>query len=331
MDTALLLAGVLCCQSYFDRPIAMEDSIRRYADSLYARADWRWASVRPPTIGHGWNPEDGFLPYDWRGYNEAMLLYILALGSPSHSVAPEAWSAWTSGYRWGEFYSQEHVGFGPLFGHQYTQVWIDSRGIRDATMRERGIDYFENSRRAVYAQQAYAIANPGGWSGYGPHFWGLTACDGPVSLTAEIGGTRREFHTYHARGASFTGVNDDGTVSPSAAGASIVFAPEIVIPTLISIRQAYGEQIFSTYGFLDAVNPTFKLEIPVQHGRVNPELGWFDTDYLGIDQGPILAMVENYRSELVWRVMRRNPHIIRGLRAAGFTGGWLDTLSVQQP
>jgi hypothetical protein len=196
-------------------------------------------------------------------------------------------------------------------------------------MRERGIDYFENSRRAVYAQQAYSVANPGGWSGYGPHFWGLTACDGPVERTLEIGGTPREFHTYWARGASFTGVNDDGTVSPSAAAGSIVFAPEIVIPTLISIRQTYGDQIFSTYGFFDALNPTLKLEIPVQHGRVDPEFGWFDTDYLGIDQGPIVAMVENYRTELIWRTMRRNPHIIRGLRAAGFTGGWLDTLTVK--
>lgn len=332
MDTALLLAGVLCCQSYFDRPAAQEDSIRRYADSLYARADWQWASIRPPAIGHGWKPEDGFLPYDWRGYNEAMLLYILALGSPSHPVAPEAWSVWVSGYRWGEWsevHSQPHVGFGPLFGHQYTQVWIDSRGIRDAYMRERGIDYFENSRRAVYAQQAYAVANPGGWSAYGPHFWGLTACDGPENRTVEIGATPREFHTYWARGASFTGVDDDGTVSPSAAAASIAFAPEIVIPTLISIRQIYGDQIFSTYGFFDALNPTFRLEIPVQHGRVEPELGWFDTDYLGIDQGPILAMVENYRTELIWRTMRKNPHIIRGLEAAGFTGGWLDTLTVK--
>jgi hypothetical protein len=329
MDTALLLAGVLCCQSYFDRPEAQEDSIQAYADSLYVRADWQWASFRPPTIGHGWTPEAGFLPYDWRGYNEAMLLYILALGSPSYPVAPEAWDAWVSGYRWGEFHTQQHVGFAPLFGHQFTQTWIDFRGLRDSYMRERGIDYFENSRRAVYAQQAYAVANPGGWAGYGADFWGLTACDGPVNLTVEVNSTLREFHTYWARGASFTEVNDDGTVSPSAAAASIVFAPEIVIPTLISIRQTYGEPIFSTYGFLDAMNPTFKLDIPVQHGRVDPELGWFDTDYIGIDQGPILAMVENYRTELIWRTMRRNPHIIRGLRAAGFAGGWLDTLNVK--
>jgi hypothetical protein len=324
MDTALLLAGVLFCQSYFDRPADEEAAIRRYADSLYTRVDWQWASVRPPAIGHGWKPESGFLPYDWRGYNEAMLLYLLALGSPSHPVAPEAWSAWLAGYRWGEFHGQEHLGFAPLFGHQYTHVWIDLRGIRDSFGREQEIDYFENSRRAVYAQQAYAIANPMAWSGYGPRFWGLTACDGPLHGRFEIGGEERQFHTYWARGASFNGVMDDGTVSPTAAGGSIAFAPEIVIPTLVSMRRTYGERLFSTYGFLDAVNPSFKFDVEVQHGRVDPEHGWFDTDYLGIDQGPILAMTENYRSELVWRTMRKNPHVVRGLRAAGFTGGWLD-------
>jgi hypothetical protein len=324
VDTALLLAGALFCQSYFDRPEAVEDSIGIYADSLYARADWNWASVRPPTIGHGWKPESGFLPYDWRGYNEAMLLYLLALASPTHPVGSEAWSAWTSGYRWGEFEDQEHLGFGPLFGHQYTHVWIDLRGVQDSVMSKRGIDYFENSRRAVYAQRAYAIANPAGWVGYGPNLWGLTACDGPVERELEIDGVTRRFHTYWARGASFTGVNDDGTVSPAAAAASIAFAPEVVVPALLWMRDTYGGKLYGEYGFLDALNPTFRADVPVQHGRVDPELGWFDTDYLGIDQGPILAMTENYRSELVWRVMSRNPHVLRGLRRAGFRGGWLD-------
>jgi hypothetical protein len=329
IDTALLLAGALFCQSYFDRPVAGEDSIRALADSLYARADWQWASVRPPTVSHGWNPESGFIPYDWRGYNEAMLVYILALGSPTHAVAPEAWSAWTEGYDWGTFYGQEHVGFPPLFGHQYTHVWIDLRGVRDAYMRERGIDYFENSRRATLAQHAYAVANPDRWAAYGSRFWGLTACDGPLHHEAEVHGEKRQFNTYWARGASFTGVHDDGTVSPSAAGGSIAFAPEIAIPALLDMRLTYGERIFSTYGFLDALNPTFRYAVPVQHGQVDAGVGWFDTDYLGIDQGPILAMIANFETGLVWRTMRRNPHVIRGLSAAGFTGGWLDSLAVR--
>jgi hypothetical protein len=330
MDTALLLGGVLFCQSYFDQTAGDEVAIRAVAESLYARADWQWASVRPPTISHGWTPEEGFLAYDWRGYNEAMIVYILALGSPTHPVSPEAWSAWTSRYRWGTFEGQEHLGFAPLFGHQYTHVWIDFRDIQDDAMREHATDYFENSRRAVLAQHAYAVRNPNRWAGYGPNLWGLTACDGPVELAVEIGGTPRQFHTYWARGASFTDVQDDGTVSPSAAGGSIAFAPEVVVPTLLAMRAQFGDNVFSTYGFLDALNPTFTLPVPVQHGRVDPIAGWFDTDYLGIDQGPILAMLENYRSELVWRTMRKNPHVVRGLKAAGFTGGWLDSLEAER-
>lgn len=324
MDTALFLAGALFCQSWFDGDGAREDSIRAYADSLYGRADWNWVSVRPPAIGHGWKPEQGFLPYDWRGYNEALLLYVLALGSPTHPVAPEAWAAWTSGYRWGEFHGREHLGFGPLFGHQYSHVWIDFRGIRDAPMREKGIDYFENSRRAVLAQREYAIENPGRWEGYGSELWGLTACDGPVDREVEIGGAVRRFHTYRARGASFTGVIDDGTVCPSAAAGSIAFAPEVVVPTLLAMRDRWGDALYAEYGFLDALNPTFTADVPVRHGRVDPERGWFDTDYLGIDQGPIVAMIENHRSGLIWRTMRSNEHLGRGLRRAGFRGGWLD-------
>src|SRR5262249_53983761 len=181
-----------------------------------------------------------------------------------------------------------------------------------------------NSRRAALSQQAYAIENPGGWSGYGAKLWGLSACDGPLDGTVEIAGRRREFHTYSARGASFTRVEDDGTIAPTAAAGSIVFAPEIVVPALLSMRDAYGERVFARYGFLDALNPTLKTPVAVHHGRVDPALGWFDTDYLGIDAGPIVAMIETLRSDLVWRTMRRDPYVRRGLRAAGFTGGWLD-------
>jgi hypothetical protein len=329
VDTALLIAGALFCRAYFDGDSAEEIRIRALADSLYRRVDWQWASVRPPAIGHGWNPESGFLPYDWRGYNEAMLLYLLALGSPTHPVEPAAWEAWTSGYRWGELHGQEHLGFAPLFGHQYSHVWVDFRGIRDDFMRGRGIDYFENSRRAVLAQRAYAVENPGGWKGYGPDLWGLTACDGPVDGTFEIDGRTRSFRTYAARGASFTRVEDDGTVCPSAAAASIAFAPEIVLPLLEAMRRDWGDHLFGRYGFLDALNPTFQLDVPVQHGRVVPGVGWFDTDWLGIDQGPIVAMIENRKSGLVWKAMRRDEHLVRGLRAAGFTGGWLDSAGTE--
>ncbi len=325
VDTALFLAGALFCQSYFDGPEATEVAIRAITDSLVGRADWQWAQVRPPAIGHGWSPEQGALPYDWRGYNEATLLYLLALGSPTHPVGIDAWHEYTSRYKWGTFEGQEHVGFAPLFGHQYSHAWIDFRGIQDEFMRGRGIDYFENSRRATLAQRAYGLANPGKWVGYGPKLWGLTACDGPLDGTLTIAGRAREFHTYWARGASFTEVHDDGTVSPAAAGGSIPFAPEVTIPVLMAMRATYGEHVFGKYGFVDALNPTIVDPTATHHGQVVKGLGWFDIDYLGIDQGPILIMAENYRTGLVWRTMQRNPHIVRGLRAAGFTGGWLDT------
>lgn len=324
VDTALFLAGALFCQSYFDQPIAIEDSIRTAAETLYRRADWNWAQPRPPSIVHGWKPESGFLPYDWGGYNETMLLHILALGSPTHPVPYATWEHFQSGYKWGDYMGQEHLGFSPLFGHQYSHVWIDFRGIQDAYMRERGLDYFENSRRATLSQRAYAIANPNGLAGYDSTQWGLSACDGPLDRTLEIDGRSREFHTYWARGASFHWVNDDGTIAPTAAAGSLPFAPEIVIPTLLSMRARHGSRLFGEYGFKDAFNPTLNVSVETQHGAVLGESGWYDSDYLGIDQGPILAMIANYRSDLVWKTMRRNPHVVRGLRAAGFEGGWLD-------
>lgn len=324
IDTALLLAGAFFCQSYFDRATAAEDSIRALTDSLYARADWTWASPRPPLIGHGWTPEAGHLPYDWGGYNEALLLYVIALASPTHPAAPAAYAAFEAGYRWGGFEGYEHVGFSPLFGHQFPLVWLDLRGVQDRFMASRGIDYFENARRATLAQHAYALRNPSGYAGYGAELWGLSACDGPVHGEFVIDGVTRRFETYWARGASFTGINDDGTVAPYAAGSSWPFAPELVGPALMAMARDHGEHLWSEYGFLDALNPTFTLDVPVQHGRVVPGRGWYDTDALGIDQGPLLAMLENHRSELVWRVLRRNPHVVRGLRAAGFRGGWLD-------
>jgi hypothetical protein len=324
VDTALLLAGALFCGGYFDGPSADETRIRALAESLYARADWRWAQPRPPAIVLGWKPESGFLPYDWRGYNEAMILHVLALGSPSHPVGEETWGEWTSRYRWGTFHGEEHLGFGPLFGHQYAHVWIDFRGIRDAYMREHGIDYFENSRRATRAQLAYARANPSGFAGYGDSLWGLTACDGPLDGERPIEGRVRRFRTYAARGASHAGVEDDGTICPSAAGGSIPFLPLESTRMLRALAARYDTLAYNRYGFVDALNPTLDLPLRTQHGRVVPDVGWFDTDQLGIDQGPILAMIENHRSGLVWRVMRRNPHVIRGLRRAGFAGGWLD-------
>jgi hypothetical protein len=323
VDTSLLLMGVLFCQQYYDGADPTEFAIRSYADSLYRRVNWQWAQRTPPLINMGWKPEDGWQPLDWQGFNEAMLVYLLAMASPTSPIDSTAWSEWTRTYQWGTYYGQAHVGFAPLFGHHFTHIWVDFRGIQDPYMRARGIDYFENSRRATLAQRSYAIDNPAGWVGYGPDIWGLSASDGPVDATLDYRGTPRRFFTYAARGASFTEVRDDGTLAPAAAGGSIPFAPEVVIPALLAMRQRYGQWLFGQYGFLEAFNPSYRFTTPLSAGQVVPGEGWFDTDYLGLDQGPIVAMLANYRSDFVWKYMRKSPYIIRGLRRAGFSGGWL--------
>ncbi|WP_176064059.1 glucoamylase family protein [Anaeromyxobacter diazotrophicus] len=312
IDTALLMAGVLSSQAYFDREDATERAIRRLADRLYRRVDWAWATSprHAPLLSMGWSPEAGFIDVDWSGYNEGMLLYVLALGSPTHPVDPRAWEAWASSYQWDGSRGPAHVAFGPLFGHQYSHVWIDFRGIQDRVMRARGSDYFQNSVRATYANRAYCIANPGGWKGYGELGWGLTASDGPLDSARPPPGAER-FRAYWARGAD--AATDDGTIAPTAAGGSVAFAPEVAIPTLVSFKERFGDRLYGAYGFKDA----FNLSYP------GAPQGWFDDAYLGIDQGPILLMVENYRTGFVWQLLRKSPVLASGLERAGFSGGWL--------
>ncbi|MGZ6206623.1 MAG: glucoamylase family protein, partial [Syntrophales bacterium] len=145
IDSTFLLAGALTTGIYFDADTAEEHEIRTLADTIYRRADWQWAQNHGATVTHGWKPESGFLKYRWEGYDEAMLLYILGLGSPAYPLPESCYAAWTSTYRWEHFYGYEYLYAGPLFTHQLSHVWIDFRGIQDAFMRAKGIDYFENS------------------------------------------------------------------------------------------------------------------------------------------------------------------------------------------
>jgi hypothetical protein len=325
IDTSILMMGVLFAQSYYDGDDPREKEIREIAEELYRRIDWNWMQPRKPLVAMGWYPESGFISHDWKGYDEAMMLYVLALASPTHPVDPDTWQVWARSNTdlWGVYQGQEYLSFGPLFGHQYSHVWIDFRGIQDDYMRERGIDYFENSRRAAYAHRSYAIENPMKWKGYSKDVWGLTASDGPQNTLQEYRGEQRQFRHYSARGAGLRSNFDDGTIAPTAAIASLPFAPEIAIPATEEMHRRYGEYLYSSYGFLDAFNPSFEYEIPLKTGRIVPGEGWVSGDYIGIDQGPILTMIANYRSEFVWNVMKKNPHIRRGLERAGFNGGWL--------
>lgn len=317
IDTALLLGGILSAQTYFDKNTPAETEIRQLAEQIYGRVDWTWIQARKPLVSMGWHPEKGFIEADWKGYNEGMLLYVLALGSPTHPVGPEVWSSWTKSYPWATFEGQPHVNFDPLFGHQYSHVWIDFRGIQDQYMQKKGIDYAENSRRATYANREYCLKNPGKWQDYSATIWGLTACDGPKDTTV----SGRQFFSYRARGAASTQIVDDGTIAPTAAGGSVAFAPEICLPALRAMKTKYGNKLYGQYGFRDAFNPTYRYPSAYANGPTTN--GWFDVDYLGIDQGPILLMAENLRTSFVWNLMKRNPHIQRGLKRAGFTSGWL--------
>jgi len=327
IDTALFISGVLFCQSYFDSNHADEKEIRKIADTLYRRIDWTWASRDDGVVALGWSPELGFHQRSWRGYNESSILYILGLGSPTTPMPATAWLSYTSTFEFhwvneGEWY----LAFPPLFGHQFSHVWIDFRDIRDAYMRGKGIDYFDNTRRAIYAQRSYVIANPMQWEGYSAKLWGITASDGPADIKLDYKGELRAFHSYAARGAGGAQTYDDGTLAPNAVAGALPFAPEIAIPTLRRMKEDYGQYIYSTFGFVDAFNLSFKYDdVKLMYGRVIPDVGWVDNDYLGIDQGLTIAMIENFRSGLIWRVMRRNPYIRKGLERAGFQGGWLDT------
>lgn len=328
VDTTLLLGGVLFAQSYYDRDTPDEKQIRQLADDIFRRVDWTWMQPRAPLISMGWTPGGKFIPHDWRGYDEGMLVYILALGSPTHPVKADAWKAWTSTNhrQWGTFYGETFLNFAPLFGHQYSQTWIDFRGIRDDWSREHDLDFFENSRRAVISQRRYAMTNPARWAGYGPSIWGLTASNGPGGIVVKYQNMERTFHGYWARGAGLDHVNDDGTIAPTAAAGSIAFAPEIVVPALMQMKKVYGKNIYGRYGFVDAFNPSFHTKTPLRTGRLTEGQSWVDDVSLGIDQGPIVLMIENGRSDFVWKVMRRNPYIRKGLQRAGFTGGWLNNV-----
>ena len=314
VDSTILLAGALTAGAYFDADTTEEKEIRALADALYRRADWRWAQNGGATVTHGWKPESGFLKWRWEGYDEALVLYILGLGSPTHPLPEESYAAWASTYRWEHCYGYDYLYSGPLFTHQLSHIWVDFRGIQDAFMRAKGIDYFENSRRATYVQHEYAIENPLKFAHYGKHCWGLTASEGPGPDTINVAGVERQFFDYVGRGVPYG--PDDGTIAPWALAASLPFAAEIVLPALNYCIHDLKLTELSRYGFKASFNPTYPAASSNPHGWVSP---W----HFGLNEGPTILMIENYRTGLLWRLMRDCPYVVTGLRRAGFTGGWL--------
>ncbi len=311
IDTAILIAGVLSSGSYFSAASDDEREIRAISRFLYERVDWAWAARDQPVVSMGWKPEAGFITYSWEGYSEALLLYLLGLGSPTHPLPAESYRAWTATYQWENLYDIEFLYAGPLFIHQLSHLWIDFRGIQDDLMRDMRSDYFENSRRATWVQQRYAWRNPKVFKGYGENNWGVTAGLGPgFERRREKGGIERRFYGYVARGVPFG--PDDGTLAPWAVAASLPFAPEIVLPALAHVRDTYPEVLRD--GLLTSFNPTFETE-----DAGTP--GWLSPEHYGLDQGPVAIMIENFRSGLLWNLMRDCPAIATGLRRAGFRKG----------
>jgi hypothetical protein len=317
IDTAILIAGVLSGGCYFSAADDDEREIREISRFLYERIDWAWAARDKPVVSMGWKPEAGFISYSWEGYSEALLLYLLGLGSPTHPLPAESYRAWTATYQWENLYDIEHLYAGSLFIHQLSHLWIDFRGIQDELMRDMRSDYFENSRRATQVQQQYALRNPKGFKGYGKKCWGVTAGSGPGFVSQrEKGGIERQFYGYVARGVPFG--PDDGTLAPWAVAASLPFAPEIVLPTLEHFQDTYPEVIRD--GLLTSFNPTFTPDDPGDSEDPR-RIGWLSPEHHGLDQGPVAIMIENFSSDLLWNLMRECAALVRGLARAGFRKG----------
>jgi hypothetical protein len=311
VDTALLIAGVLTAAMYFTANTPQEAELRELADALYRRIDWRWAQNDRPTISHGWKPESEFLNYCWDGYSEGIVLYALALGSPTHPLDENCYHAWTDTYQWENLYGHDFLYAGPLFVHQFSHAWIDFRGIQDRFMLEKRCDYFENSQRATEVQREYARRNPLGYVGYDENCWGFTACDGPSDEDPVVSNERRRLFGYAARGVPYG--PDDGTLAGWAAPASLPFAPEAALSAIRSMAQRYPEMRRGLQ-YASSFNPT----VATADGRT-----WVSPGHFGLDQGIVIMMIENYRTQLIWRLMRGCSYMITGLRRAGFRGGWL--------
>lgn len=311
IDTALLIAGALTASSYFTGSAPEELELRDLVDLLYRRIDWVWAQSGGHTIRQGWKPESGFLHYGWEGYSEAILLYALASGSPTHAIQRACYHAWTATYQWENLYGHDVLYAGPLFVHQFSHAWIDLRGIQDCFMREKQLDYFENSRRAAYVQREYATRNPRELAGYDASCWGFSAGDGPSDDLPDVANEERHLLGYAARGAPYG--PDDGTLCISAVVAALPFAPELVVPTVRAMIERYPE-ILSGGRLTSGFNPS----AAGPDGRP-----WVSPGHYGLDQGIVVMMIENHRSGLLWRLMRECPYVVAGLRRAGFTGGWL--------
>lgn len=309
VDTALLVAGILTAGRYFDGDEA-EAEIRTLSDALYRRVDWQWAQNGQQTASQGWKPECGFLHYGWEGYNEATIVYVLGIGSPTHPLSTTSFTGWTSTYQWENLLGEDVLYSGPLFTHLFSHAWIDFRCIRDQFMREKHSDYFENSKHAIALHREYGARNPRGYKGYGRDLWGITAGDGPGNREMRESSRDRRFFGYMSRGVPYG--PDDGTIAPWAMLATLPFGPESALRGTRNLLRAYP-QVCNNDRFSSGFNPTLAARGD----------GWLSEGWYGLDQGLLVMMIENYRSGLIWKITRECAVIRAGLKGAGFEDGWL--------
>jgi hypothetical protein len=283
IDTALLLAGILTARQYFRQ----DEEIVRLATKIYERVNFRWMLNNHPLIlSHGWKPENGFLKSRWDTYCELLILYVLAIGSPTHPIDKASWYAWKRPMI--SYAGRTYITGGPLFIHQYSHAWIDFRGRQEK--QAPFTDFFKNSVDAVYAHRAFCVDLAKDFPGYGENFWGITASDSEKGYVA-WGGPPREAAI-------------DGTIVPYAAGGSLMLAPEIALPAVLAMHDKFGAKIYGRYGFADAFNPNN---------------GWIAPDVIGIDVGITLLSAENFRSGKVWKWFMANPEITRALQLVKLT------------
>jgi len=277
IDTSLLLCGILTARAYFE-----DEQIHARAQQIYERVDWPWMLNGGKTFSMGWQPDTGFLHARWEHYCELMMIYLLAIGSPTHAIAPEYWNNFTRPVI--HYAGYDYIGGNdPLFTHQYSQAWYDFRYKNDAYA-----DYFANSIKATRAHKAFCLSYPK-W--YNEDYWGITSSDFAGGYTAWGGPP--------AQGPL------DGSVVPSAAAGSLAFLPADCLRVLRGLRSKWGKYAWGRYGFVDAFHPA---------------ANWYDPDVLGIDQGISVLMAENLRSELVWNTFMRNPESVSAMQRAGFHG-----------
>ncbi|MBC7473996.1 MAG: hypothetical protein H7263_06860 [Candidatus Sericytochromatia bacterium] len=282
IDTALLLGGVLAARQYFKS----DSEIYSLATKIYERVDFAWMMDKSTNLlSHGWTPEDGFIPYHWDTYSEHMILQILAIGSSTHPIPPEAWKAWkrtTTNYA-----GYTYLNSGPLFTHQYSPSYVDFRHRKD-TNSDLQTDFFVNSVKATKAHKQFCLDISKQFSGYKENIWGITASDSAKG--------------YLAWGGPPLTPDIDGTVVPCAAGGSLMFTPDITIPALQAMQHDFGNKIYGRYSFVDAFNPI---------------TGWVNPDVIGLDIGITLLSAENLRTGNIWKWFMQNPEIPRAMDLIG--------------